>query len=103
MVRAKIEVNEMDLMLLLGVARNQTLAEMRESLGVKKQISFVQYRLNRLETLGYVKSFAAKSRSRYLTEKGQAMIKQYFPKINDWRMSAEARGENEPNGVAANV
>lgn len=79
-------------MLLLGVARNQTLKEMVAGLGAKKQTSFVQYRLNRLENLGYVKSVPGKSRSRYLTEKGKSMVEQYNPKINDWRQSEEARG-----------
>lgn len=92
MPRPKIEVNEYDLMLLLGVARNQTLKEMVAGLGAKKQTSFVQYRLNRLENLGYVKSVPGKSRSRYLTEKGKSMVEQYNPKINDWRQSEEARG-----------
>jgi len=51
----------------------------------------VQYRLNRLESLGYLKSVPGKSRSRFLTEKGQSMVKKYDPKINDWRKSEETR------------
>ena len=89
-------------MLLLGVARSQTLKEMVAALGGTKQTSYVQYRLNRLENLGYVRSIAGKSRSRFLTDKGQAMIGQYHPKINDWRVE-EAENQNANNGgMAAN-
>ena len=73
-------------MLLLGVARSQTLIEMAKALGANKKTSYVQYRLKRLEDLGYLCSIAGKSRSRFLTDKGKAMVGQYNPKINDWRL-----------------
>lgn len=87
MVQPKIEVNEFDLVILAGVARNQTLKEIAADLGKKKQVSFVQYRLNRLEQLGYVKSVPGKARSRYLTEKGQKIVNDYVrpEKRHDWR------------------
>ena len=91
------------MMLLLGVARSQTLKEMVAALGGGKQTSYVQYRLNRLEDLGYLKSIAGKSRSRFLTDKGKAMIGQYHPKINDWRIEeAETQNANS-GGMAGNI
>ena len=94
MVQPKIELNEFDLVILAGVARNQSLKEMAADLGKRKQISFVQYRLNRLEQLGYVKAVPGKARSRYLTEKGQAVVDSYVPpeKRHDWRIVAQ-RGD----------
>jgi len=91
MAKPKIEVNEFDLILLLGVARGQTLKEMTEAIGGNKQTSFVQYRLGRLEQLGYLKSISGKSRSRFLTDKGKSMVGQYDPKINDWRLAEVTR------------
>jgi len=87
MAKQKIEVNEFDLIILLGVARGQTLNEICVEIGGQKKISFVQYRLNRLEDLKYVASIPGKARSRFLTDKGKAMVGQYDPKINDWRLS----------------
>ena len=91
MPKPKIEVNEFDLILLVGVARGQTLKEMTDAIGGNKQTSFVQYRLGRLEQLGYLKSVPGKSRSRFLTEKGMAMVQPYNPKINDWRLAEQTR------------
>ncbi len=94
MVQQKIGLNEYDLVILVGVARNQSLKEMTVDLGRRKQISFVQYRLNRLEQLGYVRSVPGKARSRYLTEKGQEVVDSYVrpDKRHDWRIVAQ-RGE----------
>jgi len=89
--KPRIEINEFDLIILLGVARSQTLKEICVELGGRKQTSYVQYRLTRLEQLGYVSSISGKSRSRFLTDKGKSMVGQYDPKINDWRLS-QAQG-----------
>lgn len=75
----------------MAVARSQTLIEMTKAIGGNKKTSFVQYRLNRLENLGYVSSIAGKSRSRFLTDKGKAMVSQYNPQINDWRLKEVKR------------